>query len=149
MIDLVDVYSEPKAIDVLWDLLAERSVDPDSDIINISHRSLPSYEKHKAFVESRPYAYWYLIRKAREWLGVVYITKHNEIGIHLFMNARGGGIGTIALKLLLAKHEPLPAIPAKRAGHFVANINPRNVRSIRLFGSLGFKHVQSTYALGP
>ena len=149
MIELVNVHDEPKAVDVLWDLLAERSIDPDADTINISHRSLPSYEKHKAFVAGKPYAYWYLIRKGREWLGNVYITQNNEVGIHLFIDARGGGIGTIALKLLLAKHEPLPAIPAKRVGWFVANINPRNVRSIRLFGSLGFKHVQGTYALAP
>ena len=43
--------------------------------------------------------------------------------------------------------DPLPGIPSKTAGHFVANINPGNARSIHTFGKLGFKHVQNTFTL--
>lgn len=148
-IDLVDVYTDVAGSTlILWDLLAERSVENDPNI-NISHRKLPRFEDHKNFVRGRPYHKWYLLFSELypdQCLGYVNITPKNEIGIILYKDARDKGVGSAALTALLAKESPLPAIPSVRPGHFTANINPRNARSIALFTKFGFHAVQTTYA---
>lgn len=147
MIEFRDVYNTKDAVDVLWKLLVERS-NEDDQYINISHRKLPTYEEHVDFCRSSyPYYLWCLVYDGDECLGSVNITYHNEIGIVLFQKHRGKGWGCKVLEQLLAEHKPLSAKPGNRTGHFVANINPKNERSVRLFESFGFKHVQNTYEL--
>jgi hypothetical protein len=139
-----DVYTTEGAADVLYVLLKERSSES-----GISHRECPSWTEHLAFVESRPYWRWYLISTEDEWLGAVNITMRNEIGIQIFSGRRDEGWGRKALEKLLATEKPLVALPSERPGYFVANISPLNDRSIYLFESLGFKHIQATYSYEP
>lgn len=148
---LVPISREPQAARILYELLKERSGgDPH---VNISHLRLPTWDEHVAFVKSRPYRYWYLIRA--EWdgplregyVGYISCTRLNEIGIVLFKARRGKGYGRQALMQFIADHEPLPAIPSKRSGRFLAHINPKNAASIKLFTGAGFAHIQQTYAL--
>lgn len=143
---LTDVYTAPEAAQILYELLRERSAE-DDPFVNISHRRLPTLMEHVRFFHSKPYRLWALIEVESRYVGYMSITKRNEIGIVLFMAERGKGYGRQALQLLLAQHQPLPAIPSERSGHFLANINPLNARSIRLFGGLGFKLLQHTYQL--
>lgn len=143
---LINVYEVPEAVGVLYRLLKERAEENDP-YINISHRVLPSWAQHNEFFFSHPFAIWYLIKFGVEWLGYISVTHRNEVGIVLFRKFRDMGYGTTAVKMLIEMVPPLPAIPSKCPGHFVANINPKNKRSIRMFESLGFQHVQNTYAL--
>ena len=53
---LIDVYASPEAARVLYELLAERNPEQ-----NISHKAMPSFDEHCAFVASKPYQAWYLI----------------------------------------------------------------------------------------
>lgn len=145
---LVDVYDESSAVAVLWELQVERSKEDDPNI-NISHRVLPPRSKHKAFFNNRPFAHWYLIEVEGSWAGYVSVTRRNEIGVMLFRAYRGAGLGPEAVKMLIEMVKPLPAIPSNRSGHFLANINPGNARSIHLFEKLGFEHIQNTYELRP
>ena len=131
---LLDVYGTPGAIGVLWRLLEER---PKS--ANISHREMPTQDQHRAFVESRPYAAWYLIPEhetASRIVGAVYLTHDDEIGVSVFRNHKGRGHGQWAVKALMEAH------PRDR---YCANINPMNQESITMFGRLGFIHIQNTY----
>ena len=152
MIELVDVYSHPQHEVILYRLLRERSTEDDR-FVNISHRKLPSWEEHEAFVQRNPYWCWYFIMIPKEdggepWVaGTIYVTRRNEIGIILFKAFRGKRIGTEALGALLAKEKPQPAIPGERSGQFIANINPGNEASKRLFSYYGFKIVQETWGL--
>ena len=146
MIDLVHVHKEPEATKFLYALLRERSSEDDK-YVNISHRALPPFDEHERFVRSRPYRYWYLIRSEGEWVGYISCTKLNEIGIVLMRAHRRRGYGKQALARFVAEHKPLPAIPARRSGRFLANINPANAPSIALFHGAGFTHLQNTYAL--
>jgi RimJ/RimL family protein N-acetyltransferase len=130
-VKLVDVYSEPEATDVLWMLLAER--EPNQ---NISHRRMPTPEEHIAFIASRPYPHWYLI-DVGDWAGAIYLTKEREIGIGILKRHRGHGYAGNAIQMLRDKHP----------GKFLANINPKNDVSIKLFTGFGFKHKQNTYEL--
>lgn len=156
MIRLISVYKEPEAAKVLYELLLER--DPAT---NISHKRMPSWREHQKFVESKPYRYWYLIsaiwtvpmtymplttlNHAR--VGACYLTRRNEIGIQIFRQYQGQGYGLEAVNQLIQKHKPLKEIPGVRSGRFIANINPANERSIRMFGRLGFTHLSNTYQL--
>ena len=144
---LESVYKHPaQSAQALYDLLKERSTEADPHV-NISHRALPPWRAHLAFFRSHPYRAWYFVKVDGLVAGSVNITKLNEVGIVLHQDYRGKGIGKAALKKLLERSRPLPAIPAHRSGCFLANINPGNYRSISLFTGLGFKHIQNTYQL--
>jgi RimJ/RimL family protein N-acetyltransferase len=127
---LIDVYLSPGAIDVLWQLLLER--DPRE---NISHKAMPTWERHSSFVAGRPYDAWYLIDDGGISVGACYVTKQREIGIGILKAHRRKGYAEAAIKTLL-----------QGPGRFLANINPRNEASIALFRKLGFSGpIQVTY----
>ena len=144
--NVVSVYDEPEGLRVLWALLRERSTESDPHT-NISHREMPTWEAHCKHVKARPHIGWWLLHDGREWLGAVHVTDRNEIGIALFRKHRGQGYGAKAVRWVLDNVKPRRAVKGRRRGTFVANINPHNERSIRLFEGLGFKHVQNTYVL--
>ena len=127
---LVDVYEHPEAEDVLWHLLQERQPDE-----SISHKRMPSVAQHKAFVATHPYMHWYLI-DCGDLVGATYLSYKREIGIGILLQYRRHGYATNAVKMLMEKHP----------GPFLANVNHRNEKSIRLFRSLGFNQIQVTYA---
>ncbi len=117
----------------LYNLLKER--DPR---VNISHKKIPNFAQHEKFVLSKPYSKWYIIQDSEKDVGSIYLTKDNEIGIFLKKKIQGKGIGFNALKLLAEKN------PRKR---YLANVNPKNKKSIQFFKNNGFKLIQYTYKL--
>lgn len=128
---LVDVHTADEASDILWALLSERTPE-----VNISHRAMPSPKQHRDFIASRPYAHWYLI-DVGAYAGAVYLTHWREIGVGVLKSHRGHHYGVNAIRMLMQQHP----------GRFLANINPANARSIRLFQNLGFRELQVTYAI--
>lgn len=130
--NLVSVYDREEAAGILYDLLSERDIEK----VGISHKRMPSYEEHIAFIRSEPYQAWYLIEDAG-YVGSIYLTRQREVGLFIFIEQQGKGYGRLAIELLRAKHP----------GKLLANINPANCRSIRFFETLGFEHIQNTYAL--
>jgi len=145
MIEFHDVYSTHDSAEILWDLMLERE---DENKFNISF-TMPTWDEHEDFINSTPFAHWFLVDDDMDWLGHVSLSWHNEIGIVLFREHRGKGHGRAILEKILDEETPLPALHGERRGHFVANINPLNERSIHLFKSLGFKHIQNTYSYEP
>ena len=117
----------------LYDLLKNRNPN-----FNISHKKMPLFKEHVKFVNSKPYSKWYIIMRNKEKLGSIYLSKQNEIGIFLKEDIQGKRIGTTALKLLMIKN------PKKR---FLANINPKNKKSIKFFEKNGFELIQYTFEL--
>lgn len=128
--------------ELAWKLLNERA-----DTMNISHSKMPSWDEHCDFVEGNPYRIWNAVVVNGTPVGTVYLTKRNEIGIFILQEYQGKGYAKAAIKKLLTVHRPLPGIPSFRPGSFVANVNPANQASIRLFESLGAKHISNTYQL--
>ena len=118
-------------IDLLYDLLRERTEEQ-----SISHKEMPSKQDHKKFVLSDPYKSWMWVDVDEELVGSCYLTHQHEIGIHIFKEYQGNGYGKEAVKMLMKEYP----------GRHLANINPNNPRSIRMFEDLGFKHIQNTYA---
>ncbi len=131
--NLVDIYERHDRHQVLYDLLKERE---GRDDINISHRGTPAWNDHVAFVESQPYAAWYLICDGDDPVGTCYLTDYNEIGIWIFSRHHGKGYGKQAVEALMQNHGPR---------RYLANINPRNEKSRRLWEGLGFTLLQHTY----
>jgi hypothetical protein len=117
----------------LYDLLAERD-----DKVNISHRKMPTYDQHVKFVMSKPYSKWYIIQYNNQKVGSIYLSKQNEIGVFIKGELQGKRIGTEALKLLM-KYNPQT--------RYLANVNPKNKKSIEFFKNHGFKLIQHTYEL--
>jgi len=117
----------------LYELLSQREAQ-----VNISHKKMPSYDKHVKFVMSKPYSKWYIVQLKNEKVGSIYLSKQNEIGIFLKNDIQGKGIGKKALKLLM-KHNP--------RSRYLANINPKNKKSIEFFQKNGFKLIQHTFEL--
>jgi hypothetical protein len=119
----------------LYDLLKQRQSNE-----NISHKKLPTFTQHTAFVKSKPYSKWYMILEDKSRLGSIYLSKQNEVGIFIDKNSRKIGIGNKSLELLIQKN------PRKR---YLANINPQNIKSIKFFTKNKFKLIQYTYELNP
>ncbi len=117
----------------LFEILEERE-----DKVNISHRKMPTFDQHKKFVSSKPYSKWYIILQGIEKVGSIYLSKQNEIGIFLKKGSHHTGIGTVALKLIMEKN------PKKR---YLANVNPKNKKSIEFFKKNDFNILQHTYEL--
>jgi RimJ/RimL family protein N-acetyltransferase len=133
---LVSVYRLPRlAPQFLYQLLQERKPS-----VNISHRVMPTWQQHCRFIARRPYSAWYLVKSGTEYVGAIYLTAANEIGVSILSRSRGLGLGPRAVRTLMRKH-----------GHrrYLANINPRNKQSIRMFRRMGFKIIQKTYELRP
>jgi RimJ/RimL family protein N-acetyltransferase len=120
-----------RVIPFLWGMLASRNPH-----VNISHHEMPSMDQHAKFVKSHPYQGWFLILQNGKWVGNIYLTQANEIGIHMLPEARGLGIGRTAVQELMAKYG---------ARRYLANISPSNPGSIDFFKSLGFKMIQYTF----
>ena len=115
----------------LFDLLKERNPKA-----NISHKKMPSYDEHIDFIKSKPYTKWYVILKSNEKVGSIYLSKNDEIGIFILKKFQGNNFGVYALNKLLKKN------PRKR---FLANVNPKNKKSISFFKNNGFKLIQYTF----
>lgn len=107
---------------------------------NISHKKMPTYSEHVKFVLSRPYSKWYVVIHNNRKIGTIYLTKQNEIGIFIKKNLQDKGLGQQTLELLMQKN------PRKR---FLANVSPKNKKSIHFFTRNGFKLIQYTYELEP
>jgi len=115
----------------LFDLLKQRE-----GIINISHKSLPTWEEHVEFIKNNTYQSWDIIWVDNVRIGDIYLTDRDEIGIFLDRKSQSNGYGSIAINEFMKKNGK------KR---YLANINPTNYKSIQFFGKHGFTHIQNTY----
>ena len=105
---------------------------------NISHKKMPTYSQHVKFVMSKPYSVWYIVYHKKEKIGSFYLTKQNEIGIFIKTEFQKMGLSQKTMLLIIKKH------PKKR---FLANVNPKNKKSIKFLTSFGYKLIQQTYEL--
>jgi RimJ/RimL family protein N-acetyltransferase len=130
-VTLKSVYRDPEtALPLLYQLLMERAPHQ-----SISHTKMPTLKDHKEFFDSKPYQCWYLVYAEGQAVGACYLSKQREIGIGILMEYRGRGYGKAAVQELMRKWP----------GRFLANINPANEPSIRMFTGMGFNHLQNTY----
>lgn len=135
MIELISVYRVPEAVEILFNLLKERTPKQ-----SISHKHMPTPEEHFRFFMSKPYTAWYLIKGDDNYVGSIYLTDNREIGVFIFERYARLGYGLGAVKELMHLWP----------GRFLANINPSNDTSIKFFTkNFRARHIQNTYELQP
>ncbi len=140
-VNLIDVYGNDAAPDILYRLLEER---PPSAWI--SHQKMPTRKAHARFIKRRPFLYWYLIKEyGGTYVGALECNSQNELGVSILYDHQGFGFGREALRLFMKMHKPKPAIPAKRVGSWLANIGIKNEDSKSFFAEMGFTPVQETW----
>ena len=115
----------------LYELLKQRE-----GIVNISHKSLPTWDEHIDYIKNHSYQSWNIIWNDDTRIGNIYLTERNEIGIFLDKKYQSNGYGSEAIDEFMKKN-------GKR--RYLANINPTNYKSIQFFGKHGFSHFQNTY----
>ena len=134
--DMLSINLKPvikSDIRFLYNQLKER--DP---MINISHKKMPTYLEHSKFVLSNPYSKWYIIINKNKKIGNIYLTKTNEIGIFILKSNENKGIGKIVLEKIMKMNSRT---------RYLANVNPKNKKSLDFFKKNGFKLIQYTYEL--
>ena len=117
----------------LYNLLTQRN-----STVNISHKKMPTWEEHIKFIKSKPYSKWYIIYNKTEKIGSIYLSKHNEIGIHLLKKYEKESIHIESIKKLMLLNPKIK---------FRVNISPKNKNYILFFKKLGFEMIQHTYEL--
>jgi glucose-6-phosphate 1-dehydrogenase len=117
----------------LYEMLKERNPKE-----NISHKKIPSFKQHTSFVSSKPYSKWYIILYKKEKAGSIYLSKQNEIGIHIKNNLENIRIAKDAIKIIIEKN------PRKK---YFANISIKNKKLMKFFDSQKFYKLQVTYEL--
>lgn len=146
MIHLTSVYTErgvlPGAIEFLYELLLERPREA-----NITHKKDPKYVQHMVFVKAKPYWRWWLLQDRKTWVGSLYVTDRNELGIFIKKDHFRKGYAREALRVLRATITPLGAVIGVRPSYFVANVAPDNAASHALFLDAGGVVIQQTYRL--
>jgi len=115
----------------LYEILKQREGS-----VNISHKSLPTWDEHVDYIKNYDYQAWDIILVNDQKIGNIYLTTRDEIGIFIDKKFQDHGYGTEALEMFMKKNGK------KR---YLANINPTNYKSIQFFGKLGFNHFQNTY----
>jgi hypothetical protein len=134
VVSLIELKTIRKSdIGFLYEILSERT-----SIENISHKEMPSYNKHVKFVLSKPYKKWYIIYYKKQKFGSIYLTNLNEIGIHFKKIPISDFLITKSIDLLINKN------PGKR---FLINISPNNPKFIKIIKKRGLKLIQHTYEL--
>ena len=129
---LVIVYSVPGYLSILYQLLSERTAEQ-----SISHDEMPSFDEHKMFVQSMPYRYWYFIEVDNLYVGAIYLTRAEEVGLFIFKEHQGIGYGGEALAMFRKKHP----------GDLLANVAPDNELAHKFWTQQGGEVVQVTYKL--
>jgi len=130
-IELISIKKQDYKL--LFDILKNRE-----NIENISHKKMPTYHQHVLFVNSKPYAKWYKILNKKDTIGTVYLSKINEIGIHLINNKVDYKLYKKIIKEVMEKN------PKKR---YLVNVGIKNKKLSKLIESYGFEKIQTTFEL--
>ena len=139
MLKLISLNKRDKVhIKFLFELLKQKS-------FQISHTNMPTYEEHLEFVLNHPYRYWYIIQKLNKFIGSVYLTEENIIGLNLYPEIENDYIKVI--ELITNLHKPLPPKKSIRSRYFQVNVHPKNNILIRALESIAMIHIQNTYIL--
>ena len=83
----------------LYELLKQRE-----GIVNISHKSLPTWDEHIDYIKNHSYQSWNIIWNDDTRIGNIYLTERNEIGIFLDKKYQSNGYGSEAIDEFMKKN---------------------------------------------
>jgi hypothetical protein len=111
----------------------------------ISHHEMPSFEDHKIFVANYPYRYWFLIRHSGSFIGSLYLTNENVIGLNIVAERRDLIQQTIIK--VLDEFNPLPPIKSVRNKSFLINVSVDDDNLASSILNLGGVEIQRTFLI--
>ena len=123
--------------EILYERLASRKY-------SISHKTLPTFERHQEFVSSHPYLHWCFIVKEHT-IGTYYVTDLNSVGIEIDEEFYES-IPVIALEIS-RRHTPLPPVRSVRPASFCINVSSQNAQLCNVLEKNGFVEIQRTFSL--
>lgn len=138
MIDFEIIDGATRQIRLLYILLGRRKY-------KISHQQCPSYKKHKQFVQQHPYRAWYLIRNHNIYVGSVYLSHENTIGVNVSENT--ASIISSVLHFLKSNYEPLDEISSVRPGYFYINVPSANMELQQSLEKQGCTPIQTSFKI--
>lgn len=139
MISLVEVERKNIAhIKILFEFLKKKKY-------NISHNDVIDFGDHSHFVSKHPYRKWFLIKYQNRFMGSIYVTYENTIGINIINYEER--LLKECLNNLFKIIKPLPPLPSIRNKNFLINISPENEFFKKFLQRLGSTKIQETYVI--
>ena len=132
------ILSTDEQIQILYELLKTRNYV-------ISHRSLPSFEKHRNFVQNHPYLQWFLLLNQSNYVGSFYLKKDNSIGLNLTEYSKEN-LGA-CLDFINNNFFPKEPEPSMVPNYFYVNISYLNEEALSALQQLGLKPLQISLRL--
>ena len=86
--------------DFLYEMLKERD-----STINVTHKELPSFNKHLEFIKSNPYDAWYIIEIESKQVGHIWLDNVDRIGWFTKKEFKGFGFVILAFEELKRLHK--------------------------------------------
>lgn len=111
---------------------------------SISHKEMPSFEEHEAFVRKHPYREWVIVKNGKRAIGNVYIQFDNSICIHLEPSDNFEQFHE-TMSRVYRLYSPLPAKPSVRIGEFFFRVPSGDHMLQEKLTSLGFGEVERTF----
>ena len=112
---------------------------------NISHNNFIDFEDHSQLVSKHPYRKWFLIKDKIRFIGSIYVTYENTIGINIITNE--DNLLKECLDNLFKIIKPLPPLPSIRNKNFLVNISPENKFLKKALLKIGSTKIQETYVI--
>ena len=134
----IDIYNEIHK-KITFDILNKRKY-------NISHLNQIDFLEHEEFFQNHPYRNWYLIKFQSDYIGTLYLSNENIIGINFIKYNEVYLKRTI--NFVIKEHQPLPPIKSIRSDSFLINVHPENSKLSSFLVDNGAIHIQTTYKFG-
>lgn len=132
------ILSTDEQIKILYELLETRNYV-------ISHRSLPSFEKHQGFVKNHPYLHWFLLRDEFTYFGSFYLKRDNSIGLNLTEYSKE--ILEACVNFISDNFTPQESKPSMIPNYFYLNISYTNKEALSALQELGLNPLQISLRL--
>ena len=116
--------------DFLYEMLKERD-----STTNVTHKELPSFNKHLEFIKSNPYDVWYIIEIESKQVGHIWLDNADRIGWFTKKEFKGFGFVIPAFEELKRLH---------KRKKYLGEVNPNNFESQNLLTKLKFV-LKNTY----
>ena len=122
-------------LDILFRLLEQRRH-------NISHEAMPNFGQHATFVASKPYVGWFLVKFQSDYVGSLYLTASNTIGLNIIQPR----IDVVAhcLNHINTNFEPVEPIPSHVARSFSVNVPIENTELHNNLIKIGLRPIQTS-----
>ena len=122
---------------VLYEILHKREH-------TISHKDMPSYDKHTFFVFNNPYRCWFIVYYESAILGSMYVQYDNSVGLSFCKPIERKALELLT-EMLRVEVKPLEAIASVRYKDFFFNVSNSDVKLQNCLENIGYIRSQVSF----